>query len=204
MSSKSFAAKFEDYLGRKSKVILWLAALVLDFLVGYIDHATGYEVSVSFFYLVPLLLVGWFIGRGAGVVMSVLCTATVAVSNSLFGEEHSHHLRIMLWNLAVTEGFFLVAVLMVARIKSDIREREELIDKLQDAIASVKTLTGLLPMCASCKRIRDDQGYWTQVENYISTHTDANFTHGFCPECVKKLYPEHYEYIYDKKEEKDT
>jgi hypothetical protein len=51
---------------------------------------------------------------------------------------------------------------------------------------------------------RDDNGYWTQVDTYISKHTDANFTHGICPECTKKLYPEHYENIWGKKEKKDT
>ncbi len=53
----------------------------------------------------------------------------------------------------------------------------------------VKTLTGLLPICTSCKKIRDDQGYWNQLEIYILEHSEAEFTHGLCPECVKKFYP---------------
>jgi len=53
----------------------------------------------------------------------------------------------------------------------------------------VKTLTGLLPICTSCKKIRDDQGYWNQLEIYIREHSEAEFTHGLCPECVKKFYP---------------
>ncbi len=202
MASKSFAAKLEGYLGKKSKTTLLLAALVLNFLVGYADHITGYEISVSFFYLLPLLLAVWFIGRGAGIIMSVLCVSTIAVSNSLAGEQYYRNMNAMLWNLALIECFFLVVVFLSSQIKSDMREREELIEKLQNALASVKTLTGLLPMCASCKKIRDDQGYWTQVDRYISEHTDADFTHGLCPECVKKLYPEHYENIFNKKKER--
>jgi hypothetical protein len=54
----------------------------------------------------------------------------------------------------------------------------------------VKSLSGLLPICASCKKIRDDKGYWSQVESYIQKHSDATFTHGICPDCVKKLYPD--------------
>lgn len=69
-------------------------------------------------------------------------------------------------------------------------EREHLIGQLQDALATVKQLTGLLPICASCKRIRDEQGTWETVEEYIREHTDADFSHGICPECLKKLYPE--------------
>jgi PAS domain S-box-containing protein len=69
-------------------------------------------------------------------------------------------------------------------------ERDQLIQELQQALASVKSLSGLLPICASCKKIRDDQGYWEQVEAYISSHSEATFTHGLCPECFHKLYPE--------------
>lgn len=70
-------------------------------------------------------------------------------------------------------------------------ERERLLADLRDALARVKTLSGLLPICSSCKKIRDDQGYWTQVERYLMDHTDAQFSHGICPECLKTLYPEY-------------
>lgn len=69
-------------------------------------------------------------------------------------------------------------------------EREKLINELQDALKKVKTLSGMLPICASCKKIRDDSGYWTQIESYIRDHSDADFSHGLCPECAKKLYPD--------------
>ena len=62
--------------------------------------------------------------------------------------------------------------------------------KLEDALMQVKLLSGFLPICASCKRIRDDKGYWNQIESYISAHSEAEFSHGICPECAKKLYPE--------------
>ena len=67
-------------------------------------------------------------------------------------------------------------------------EREELIGKLQEALATVRTLSGLLPICSSCKKIRDDQGHWNQLETYILEHSEAEFTHGFCPDCLKSLY----------------
>jgi hypothetical protein len=70
------------------------------------------------------------------------------------------------------------------------KEREKLIDELQNALLEVKKLSGMLPICASCKKIRDDKGYWTQIEAYIREHSDAEFSHGICPECMKKLYPE--------------
>lgn len=69
-------------------------------------------------------------------------------------------------------------------------DRDRLIVELYKSLANVKTLTGLLPICAGCKKIRDDQGYWTQVEDYISQHSGVTFSHGLCPECVSGLYPE--------------
>ena len=72
-------------------------------------------------------------------------------------------------------------------------ERARLIIELEDALAKVKTLSGLLPICASCKKIRDDKGYWKQIETYIQEHSDAEFTHGICPECMKRLYPNQYD-----------
>jgi len=73
------------------------------------------------------------------------------------------------------------------------REREALIDDLSNALAQVKQLKGLLPICASCKRVRDDGGYWMQIEEYIHSHSEAEFSHGICPECARKLYPEYME-----------
>ncbi|MFA6411938.1 MAG: PAS domain S-box protein [Syntrophales bacterium] len=71
-------------------------------------------------------------------------------------------------------------------------ERERLISELQKAFSEVKKLSGLLPICASCKNIRDDKGYWKQIESYISDHSEAEFSHGICPDCAKKLYPEFF------------
>lgn len=62
--------------------------------------------------------------------------------------------------------------------------------ELEEALAQVKILKGLLPICANCKNVRDDKGYWQTVESFVSAHTDATFTHGLCPTCVRKLYPE--------------
>jgi len=69
-------------------------------------------------------------------------------------------------------------------------ERERLIADLQDALAQIHTLSGLLPICASCKKIRDEQGRWTHIESYIENHSEAEFTHSFCPDCVRSLYPD--------------
>jgi PAS domain S-box-containing protein len=71
--------------------------------------------------------------------------------------------------------------------KNDETERFKLIEELTESLKQVNTLNGLLPICASCKRIRDDRGYWQQVETYIADHTNADFTHGICPDCLEKF-----------------
>ncbi|MFH1674987.1 MAG: PAS domain-containing protein [Pseudomonadota bacterium] len=86
--------------------------------------------------------------------------------------------------------YLIESFLDITERKQAADEREKLIKKLQDALGEVKTLSGLLPICASCKKIRDDKGYWNQIESYIRDHSEAEFSHSLCPECLKKLYPE--------------
>ena len=68
-------------------------------------------------------------------------------------------------------------------------KQARLIEQLQEALTQVRQLSGLLPICANCKKIRDDDGYWSQVEDYIGKHSEVQFSHGICPDCAKKLYP---------------
>ncbi|MBE3063580.1 MAG: PAS domain S-box protein [Spirochaetes bacterium] len=82
------------------------------------------------------------------------------------------------------------------------KEREKLVKELQYALDNIKTLQGLIPICANCKKIRDDKGFWNQVEAYISEHTDARFSHGICPDCGKKLYGNLYEEAIEKIQKK--
>ena len=70
------------------------------------------------------------------------------------------------------------------------KERDRLIARLETALQEVKRLSGLLPICAGCKKIRDREGGWHPIEEYIASHSEADFTHGICPECTRRLYPE--------------
>jgi hypothetical protein len=107
-------------------------------------------------------------------------------------------------HLELTWIFFIGFMAWGMALTSRIRERQEenraaleaAVDKrthqLTEALAEVKTLSGLLPICSNCKKIRDDQGFWREVEAYVSHHTDADFSHGVCPECTEELYPGYY------------
>ena len=76
------------------------------------------------------------------------------------------------------------------RVRELLARERELADRIEKALADVKVLRGLIPICASCKKIRDDRGYWNQLEQYIGDHSEAAFSHGICPDCVRRLYPD--------------
>jgi hypothetical protein len=106
----------------------------------------------------------------------------VAMDEILFMEHKRHYL-----NLALAMAPVLALVISNVR---NFQAKERLIFELQEALSKVKTLSGLLPICASCKKIRDDSGYWNRIEAYIGEHADVQFSHGICPDCARKLYPE--------------
>jgi hypothetical protein len=97
--------------------------------------------------------------------------------------------RLRLRNLEIEEAHEKIRTEMDERIRAQV-EKDQLIVELRHALSEVKTLTGLVPICSSCKRIRDDEGYWNQLETYIRDHSHAEFTHSICPDCGAKLYPD--------------
>jgi len=93
--------------------------------------------------------------------------------------------------LKIEEETYLIGMgIDISERKHAEKQRDRLISDLQKALSEVKTLRGFLPICAHCKNIRDDKGYWNKIESYIHQHSDAEFSHGICPECAKKYYPD--------------
>jgi hypothetical protein len=95
--------------------------------------------------------------------------------------------------LLVLTGVFLSAFIAVFTVRHVLKIEKVLLrerNELQEALSEIKTLSGLLPICASCKKIRDDKGYWNQIEAYIRDRSEAEFSHSICPECAKRLYSE--------------
>ena len=111
----------------------------------------------------------------------------VAISKT--GTEFPIELSLGSWK-AEDNVFYTAIIRDISERKRIEAERDQVILDLQEALKNVKTLSGLLPICASCKKIRDDQGYWNQIESYLHKHSDAEFSHGICPECAKALYPD--------------
>jgi hypothetical protein len=154
-------------------VILQIAAAVMAI---RLIKVTGRRVS---WILIAIAISGMAVRR----VMSL---------SWLFSGGEPHPLDIpfefvgLLTSLFMLAGIFYIKPLFL-EIKQAEEKREKLLAELQDALANIKVLKGFLPMCAWCKKIRDDEGYWKQVEDYISKRTEAEFTHGICPQCLKKV-----------------
>lgn len=156
--------------------------------IGFLNHSTGAEFRLKIFYLLPISYVTWFIGVKTGIVFSVLPLITTLYSNAM-SEQNRYESHNELWNMTVYCVFLIIVALLLSRLRITLAQRASLIAKLQNALSAVRELSGILPICANCKKIRDDEGYWHDVEVYIREHTKAEFTHGICAECASKLYP---------------
>lgn len=121
-------------------------------------------------------------------VMSFLTDLTILLGNSAIDKKELLHLNKNLEQLVQARTIELKEELAI-RKKAE-QEKEDLIASLQESLKKVKQLSGFLPICASCKKIRDDEGYWNQIEWYIREHSEVKFSHGMCPDCAKKLYPD--------------
>jgi hypothetical protein len=148
--------------------------LCLEYFLGRKEFNIQYEL---FLFVIFSLLLIWFASFGA------------YVSNI--------RRRMRARNKEIQKAHEEIRIEIEARKHVQI-ERENLIVELKDALKKVKMLKGLFPICASCKKIRDDKGYWNQIESYIRDHSEAEFSHGICPECAKKLYSDLKLYRKDK------
>jgi hypothetical protein len=161
-------------------------------LVGLVDFLTGYELGFFIFYFLPVGYAAWQAGRLGGSGASVLSAFSWWLARDLAGQHPALFSPLELWNVGIRLIAFLLFAFVFARVRELLDLERELAGRLQATLDQVQELHGLLPICAACKRIRDDKGYWQQIENYISTHSRAEFTHGICPECAQRLYPDHY------------
>ena len=157
------------------------------------------EETVLFWALIAPLLFFFFFGKREGLVWTVLFFFGLIVILFLPGWFSGHiysGVRISRFLITLTiiaiVGFGLESSrtrfsrLLSEKNRALLNEKQQ----LEKALKDVKALSGLLPICSNCKKIRNDQGYWEQVEVYVRDHSEAEFSHGICPECMKELYPE--------------
>jgi hypothetical protein len=168
-------------------VMVGVASLALLGFIGLMDYITGREISFGVFYFLPIWLVTWYFRRGASVLFSFLC-ALVWLAVDEAGDAQYSSAFIPFWNAAVRLVYFLTFTFLLTSLR----------EKLRHSRQEIRKLSSLLPICASCKKIRDDQGRWHPLETYISGHSDTDFSHGICPDCARKIYPEFAEELIKK------
>jgi hypothetical protein len=164
---------------------MMIQGLVLVVLIGVLHFLSGYELSFSLFYVAPISLVTWWARRREGVAVASFSALVWLSADMLSGHRFTHPL-IPMWNVLMRVGFFLIVVILLAQLKRSYEEQRCMAHELQASLAKVNLLSGLIPICAWCKQVRNDQGYWQHVEAYIAEHSDATFTHSICQDCQDK------------------
>jgi hypothetical protein len=166
-------------------------ALFFGFLLlYYLTEDLGNGTAVMWSFACPLAFM-FLLGRREGAIWTGIFFVGTALMLQFSPTNFSGG-----FSFGFLSTYLMIAVL--AYIIEGLRERFEaesraLIEQLETALSEVKTLKGLLPICASCKKVRDDTGYWNQIESYLHDHADASFTHSVCPDCLEELYPEFVE-----------
>lgn len=169
---------------------IFLLCVALTTLLGVIDFKSGWELGFFVFYFVPIFLTTWSVGKKAGGFVAVYAAVTWFAADALL-EKHYSSWFYLYWNTGIRLVADLLMVYFVGKIKDLYEIQKEAHSDLVEANRKIRVLRGVLPICASCKNIRNDKGYWEQMEAYISKFSHAEFSHGICEECIAKLYPEY-------------
>lgn len=173
--------------GRMSSWSVFAVTLLWLVTVGLVDHVTPPGYGFSYFYLPAVAFAVWGSGRRAGLLAALSATVVWYLADTIGADFPGSIARV--WNAGIRFAFFTTVVALVHTLRATIHRRDTLIAELQDTLAEVRTLRGLVPICAWCKKVRDDAGYWASVETFVEAHTDASFTHGVCPACCERLSP---------------
>lgn len=171
------------------KVVSSVVTILVLLVIGWLDYLTGQELLFSVFYFLPLAWIGWQRNSLFTFICCVLATLIWYQADQMAGHVYSKEF-ITYWNALIRLASFLTIAFTFLRIRLDFDRQRVLNNELVQAMAEIKRLSGLLPICASCKKIKDPQGQWQPIEEYIHAHSEAEFSHGICPECARRLYPD--------------
>jgi hypothetical protein len=169
---------------------LYLGCGLLTVIILMIDLAIPLGVAGGVPYITVVLLSLRSPQKKITIIVSIICSILTIVG--FFFSPPGGEIVKVLSNRALALFAIWVTAALTLQRKIVEEEREKAIFEREKALEDTKILRGLLPTCASCKKIRDDNGHWNQIEVYIKQHSEANFSHGICPECARKLYPDVY------------
>jgi len=169
-------------------------------------------IALSFSAIIPIIVEGksrYFVLFVLFLAVTFMCTVEIDYPGFIFAQKNRTSRLLDLYTSTVLLGIGLVLyfslvmrshknqALQIKSLNRSLEKTNRLLtarnNELQSALTEIKTLQGILPICASCKKIRDDSGYWHQVEAYVQNHSEAEFSHSLCPDCARKLYPDLHE-----------
>lgn len=172
----------------KNGMGLYVACVVLMVAIFYLDSKVPLGIAVAILYNAVVLLA--LRSANKNFIVVIAAVATLFTMGLLFHKAPVDEMWKVILNRSL--AVFSVWVACYLGLKKQVLEekRANVLRDREKALEEVRVLRGFLPICASCKRIRDYQGSWTLLEKYISEHSQAEFSHGFCPECTKNLFPD--------------
>ncbi len=172
------------WLGHLPKKYHLFAGLILTAVLGYIDYRTGYELRMELFYLIPIAYVTWFCGGRYGILFSILAVITTVYSDIRAGKQFTQF-DVEVWNGATYLIFYLIVTVLL-KLRKTVQQRESLLEDLDRALRQNEELSSLLPVCARCKKFRDDPEYRREVASYVSHQANPEFLRGLCRECASR------------------
>jgi hypothetical protein len=171
----------------KKRLSVWLWTTIVGagvLLLGLADGMTGYELNFFVFYFVPVSVGAWFLGLGAAVTLAVLSALVWFGADVMSGHTPPSHIYAV-WNTMVRLLSFLAIGWSVSKMRDALDRERDKAETLDRLLSEVKVLEAFLPICAQCKKIRNQQGEWQNLEVYIGEHSNTQFSHSYCPECAK-------------------
>lgn len=157
--------------------MIFISCMVGVGVIGIVDYVTGYEVSLSVFYTVPIIVAVWFCGLVRSFIVAALAALTWIMADSAAGHVYASDV-IPKWNGCVRFSYLLMIAYGASSAKRQIQHEQ----------ARARALEGVLPICTCCRRIQDDDGYWAEMETYLAEHSRAEPSSKLCPDCARRMH----------------
>jgi hypothetical protein len=171
------------------KAFNWIYAIIILFSVAVLDYMTGYELGFFAFYFLPIAFAAWRLGLFSALITAIFSAMVWFWMDALTGHVYRNNV-VAVWNTIIRLISFIIIGWGLAWIHDLLLKERNATAELRRALAEIKILEGILPICASCKKIRSEHNEWQQMEIYITAHSKAQFSHGLCPECAKRYLEE--------------
>ena len=180
----------DEMMNKKNtqKFLILLLSFMLLISIGYFDYFTG-ELGFFIFYFIPIILLSWFLGRWAGMIMSIASSIVWFASDYYCGIRYSN-LAVAVWDtLVVRAGAFSITAIAIANLHESIEKQKTLNVELGKAFWYLKRVKDIMPACSVCGKAKDKNCYLGKVEEYIKGHPASGMDCGTYPECVRKNHP---------------